>query len=388
MTFNNGEKKDPISIGFDAKRAFYNSSGLGNYSRNLLNALAKYFPENLYFLFTPRTKNRLILDNDKQFRVIEPGWFVFRLLNSLWRRMFMTIEIKRQKLDIFQGLSHELPVGIEKTHVKSIVTVHDLIFIKYPELYKWIDRKIYTRKIIHACRVSDRIVAISKQTRDDLISCLDIQPGKITVIYQGCNPCFWNNYSDEYHKEIRTKYKLPGRYLLYVGTVEERKNLLSVVKALHIKGIDIPLVVVGRKVNPYYRKILSYITEKGLDKIIFLEGIANSDLPVIYRDAECFIYLSFVEGFGIPLLEALVSRTPVITTMGGCFAEAAGPGSLYADPHDPEKIGEAILKVTNDKDLRDKMIRIGADYADNFKDDIIARDYMMLYQSMLKDRID
>jgi glycosyltransferase involved in cell wall biosynthesis len=385
---NNENKQYRFSIGFDAKRAFYNSSGLGNYSRNLLNSLVKIFSDNHYYLFTPKTKNRFILDSDEQFSVVEPGSFIFKLMNSLWRRMFMTDEIKKLKIDIFHGLSHELPVGIEKTGVKSIVTVHDLIFIKFPELYKWLDRKIYTRKIIHACRVSDRIIAISKQTRDDLITFLGIQPDKIIVLYQGCNPRFWGNFSEEYHKEIRIKYNLPERYLLYVGTVEERKNLLNVIKALHIKGINIPLVVVGRKVNPYYKKILKYITDQRLDKIIFLEGILNSDLPVIYRDAECFVYLSFVEGFGIPLLEALVSRTPVITTEGGCFAESAGPGSIYVDPHDPEKIGEAIIKVTSDKDLRDKMIRIGADYADNFKDNIIAGNYMMLYHSMLKDSID
>ncbi|MGD0341673.1 MAG: glycosyltransferase family 1 protein [Bacteroidales bacterium] len=384
MIIDNEKKGDSLSIGFDAKRAFFNSSGLGNYSRNLLSALAKNFPGNHYYLFTPKTKNRFILDYDEQFTLIEPNKFIFKLLNSLWRRKFMTNDIKQHKIDIYHGLSHELPVGIEKTGVKSIVTVHDLIFIRFPELYSRPDRKIYTRKIIHACKVSDRIVAISKQTREDLITCLGVEPDKITVIYQGCNPRFWNNCSEEYRIEIRTRYSLPERYILYVGTVEERKNLLSIVQALHVSGINIPLVVVGRKVNPYYRKVLNYITDHRLDKIIFLEGIKNSDLPVIYRDAECFIYLSFVEGFGIPLLEALVSGTPVITTEGGCFAEAAGPGSIYVDPHDPEKIGKAIIKVTSDKDLRDKMIRIGAEYADNFKDEIIARDYMMLYRSIFK----
>jgi glycosyltransferase involved in cell wall biosynthesis len=383
MIIYNKDKQDSFSIGFDAKRAFYNSSGLGNYSRNLINALAKNFPGNHYFLFTPKTKNRLSLDNDKQFTVVEPGKLVFRLFTSLWRSVFMANDIKRHKIDIFHGLSHELPFGIEKTGVKSIVTVHDLIFIRFPELYKWFDRKIYTRKIIHACKVSDRIVAISKQTRDDLITCLGVGPDKITVIYQGCNPCFWNDFSEEYHKEIRAKYNLPAKYLLYVGTIEERKNLLSIIKALHISAINIPWVVVGRKVKPYFKKVLNYVTDHRLDNIMFLEGISNSDLPVIYREAECFIYLSFVEGFGIPLLEALVSGTPVITTAGGCFPEAAGPGSIYVNPLDPGQIGEAIIKVTSDKDLRERMISMGAAYADNFKDDLIARDYMTLYQSML-----
>jgi glycosyltransferase involved in cell wall biosynthesis len=378
------DKQDYFSIGFDAKRAFFNSSGLGNYSRNLLNSLAKNFPGIHYFLFTPKTKYRFILDNDKQFMIVEPGNPVFRIFSSLWRRVFMTKEIGQLKLDIFHGLSHELPIGIEKAGVKSIVTIHDVIFLRFPELYKWIDRKIYARKLIHACKVSDHIVAVSKQTRDDLIDCLGVKPDKITVIYQGCNPCFWNDFNEEYHKEIRVKFNLPEKYLLYVGTIEERKNLLSVIKALHISGINIPLVVVGRKVNPYFKKVLSYITDNGLDKIIFLEGISNTDLPVIYREAECFIYLSLVEGFGIPLLEALVSGTPVITTEGGCFPEAAGPGSIYVDPNDPVLIGKAIIKVISDKDLRDKMISVGTAYADNFKDDLIAREYMTLYHSVLK----
>jgi glycosyltransferase involved in cell wall biosynthesis len=374
----------PISIGFDAKRAFYNYSGLGNYSRNLLFALAKSYPENTYYLFTPKTKNRFIVEDKGQFNLIEPNLTLYKWISPLWRRKFMKNDIKRQKLEIFHGLSQELPLGIEETGVKSIVTVHDLIFMRFPEFYSWIDAKIYYRKLIHACRVSDRIVAISKQTKNDLIRFLNISPDKISVIHQGCNPYFWNNYSNEFYQEVRTKYNLPERYLLYVGTIEERKNLLGIVKSIHMAKIDIPLVVIGRKVDLYYKNVLNYITSNRLKNIIFPEPILNLELPVIYQHAECFIYPSFFEGFGIPLLEALVSGTPVITSKSGCFAEAAGPGSLYVDPYSAEKIGEAILRVVNNKELRDNMIAVGADYANNFKDDIIAHTYMKLYHSLLK----
>ena len=384
QTDYNEEKPNPISIGFDAKRAFFNYSGLGNYSRNLLVALAKNHPENSYYLYTPKTKNRFIMENEGQYNLIEPNLAVFKLINSLWRRKYMKIDIERQKLEIFHGLSQELPIGIEKTGVKSIVTVHDLIFMRFPEFYNWIDAKIYYRKLIHACRVSDRIVAISKQTKNDLVKFLNISPDKISVIYQGCNPYFWNNYSKEFYQEVRTKYNLPEKYLLYVGTIEKRKNLLGIVKAIHITNINIPLVVIGRKVDLYYKNVLNYITIHKLNNIIFPERILNLELPVIYQNAECFIYPSFFEGFGIPLIEALVSRTPVITSKSGCFAEAAGPGSLYVDPYSAEEIGEAILKVVNSKELRDKMITIGADYANNFKDDVIAHTYMKLYHSLLK----
>jgi glycosyltransferase involved in cell wall biosynthesis len=381
---NNEEKPNPISIGFDAKRAFFNYSGLGNYSRNFLFALAKNHPENSYYLFTPKTKNRFVMENEGQYNLIEPSLTIFKLINPLWRRKYMINDIKRQKLDLFHGLSQELPLGIEKTGIKSIVTVHDLIFMRFPEFYKWVDAKIYYRKLIQACRVSDHIVAISKQTKNDLVRYLNISPDKISVIYQGCNLYFWNNYSKEFFQEVRKKYNLPERYLLYVGTIEERKNLLSIVKAIQITNINIPLVVIGRKVDLYYKNVLNYITTHKLNNIIFAERISNLELPVLYQNAECFIYPSFFEGFGLPLLEALVSRTPVITSKGGCFAEAAGPGSYYVDPGSAENIGEAILNVVNSKELRDKMITIGADYANNFKDDVIAHTYMKLYHSLLK----
>ena len=380
----NEEKLGPISIGFDAKRAFFNLSGLGNYSRNLLYALVNKGPNNSYYLFTPKTKDRVIIENEDRFKLIEPNVAVLKMIYPLWRMMYMNNDIKRLKLDIYHGLSQELPIGIEKTGTKSVVTVHDLIFMRFPEFYNRIDARIYYWKLVHACRVSDHIVAVSQQTKNDLIKFLNLSPDKISVIHQGCNSYFWKSYSKEFFQEVRKKYNLPEKYLLYLGTVEERKNLLGIVKAMHITNIDIPLVVIGRKVDIYYKKVLNYITINKLNNIIFPARILDIELPVIYQNAECFIYPSLFEGFGIPLLEALVSKTPVITTNRGCFAEAAGPGSLYVNPYDPEKIGEAILKVVNDKGLRDRMITIGSEYANNFREDHIASAYMKIYYSLLK----
>jgi glycosyltransferase involved in cell wall biosynthesis len=384
ITTAENETFRPISIGFDAKRAFYNRSGLGNYSRNLLGSLANYYPGNQYFLFTPETKGRFVMENEGQFIIVEPKTDILKLFSPLWRLKYMTNDLKRHKLEIFHGMSHELPLGIEKTGVRSVVTVHDLIFMRFPEYYSRIDAKIYFRKLEHACRVSDHIVAISDQTRKDLVSFLNLSPEKISVIHQGCNPYFWNNYSKEFFEEIRTRHNLPGRYLLYVGTIEERKNLLGIVKALHVSNINIPLVVIGRKVNSYYKKVLNYISVHRLSNIIFPEQISNSELPAIYQNAECFIYPSLFEGFGIPIIEALISKTPVITSQGGCFAEAAGPAGLYVNPHNPEEIGEAVLRIVNNKEIRDKMITLGTDYANNFRDSVIAGSYMKLYYSLLK----
>lgn len=379
-----GKKRSSISIAFDAKRAFFNKSGLGNYSRSLLVSLSKRHPENTYYLFTPKIKNRINIENEEQFKIVVPGLKIFRLMGSLWRLKFINREIKQIKPDIFHGLSQEIPIGIEETGVKVVVTVHDLIFIRFPEFYHRIDASIYYRKLVHACRVSDIIIAISQQTKNDIVEFLNISPEKISVIYQGCSPNFWKKYTNEQHNEIKAKYDLPARYLLYVGTIEKRKNLLALIKAINIKNISIPLVVIGRKTDSYFPQIESYISSHKLTNIIFPEHILNNELPVIYQNAECFIYPSLFEGFGIPLLEALVSGTPAITSNRDCFTEAGGPGSIYVDPYNPEEIGEAILRVLNDKNLRNKMISTGKEYANNFKDDFISNAYMNLYYSLLK----
>jgi glycosyltransferase involved in cell wall biosynthesis len=379
-----GYESGAISIGFDAKRAFFNTSGLGNYSRNLLSALVRHFPINSYLLFTPKIRNHTAIDNEDRFSIIGPRSLVMKMTSQLWRRKFVTGEIRRLRPDIYHGLSQELPLGIEKTGVKSIVTVHDLIFIRYPGYYHWFDAGIYTRKLIHACRICDRVVAISKQTREDLIDFLKVPPEKITVLYQGCNPRFSETLSDSYLLGIRKKYNLPARYLLYVSTLVERKNLLGLLKALNELKIDIPLVVIGRKTMPYYNKIMDFITRHKMNNIMFPGAILNTELPAIYRNAECFIYPSFFEGFGIPVVEALVSGTPVITSKGGCFTEAAGPGSLYVDPANPGEIGNAIIEVVNNSNLRERMIQQGIAHAGNFSPEVIAGSYMDLYHSVMK----
>lgn len=377
-----GNSPHSIAIGFDAKRAFFNKSGLGNYSRNLLRAFSEFYPGNSYFLFTPKTGKRFILENEENFRIVSPKG-AGRLSGPLWRT-FMTGGIKRQGVDIFHGLSQELPLRINKARIRSVVTVHDLIFLRFPRYYKRIDVEIYRRKIAYACKVADHIVAISEQTRKDITEFLGIDPAKISVIYQGCNPVFRKKFNKQLFQEVRSKYNLPERYLLYVGTIEERKNLAGILKAMNEAGIDIPLVAVGRKKEHYFSEICRYITVNGMKNILFPEEITNDELPALYQNAECFLYPSFFEGFGIPVIEALVSNTPVITSNSGCLFEAGGPGSLYVDPYNSAAIAEAILQVAGNPEKRDDMIRRGAEYSEKFRDDKIAGAYMDLYFSLLK----
>jgi glycosyltransferase involved in cell wall biosynthesis len=369
-----------MRIGFDAKRAFFNYSGLGNYSRNTIQYLNQYFPENEYFLYIPRKSANSAFQINQGQQLIYPDSFISELFPSLWRSYFLPGKLDSDKIQLYHGLSNEIPFGIHKKKVRSVVTIHDLIFLRFPEWYKQADRLIYKSKTLYSCKKSNRIIAISNQTKADIIEFYQISPDKIDVVYQGCDPQFYQESTASRKEEVLKKYNLTSGYLLYVGTVEKRKNLLNIVKALHSGRISETLVVIGRQTR-YANEVKKYISNHQLKNIQFFEDIPNTDLPSLYQMASLFIYPSIYEGFGIPILEALYSRIPVITTSGGCFSEAGGEHSIYIDPGNIEQISDAIKNVLGDKEMRNVMITKGYDHALLFNDRIIARNIMKVYQT-------
>lgn len=371
-----------MRIGFDAKRAFNNKRGLGNYSRNLLSALYSGYPEFSYILYTPQIKKDLFDLSGRNIELRMPDKIYHRIFPSFWRTFAVTHEIIRDKLDIYHGLSHELPAGIENSGIKSVVTIHDLIFIRYPDLYTAVDRFIYLKKFRQACNKADRIIAVSRQTADDIIKYFGIGPDRIDVIYQSCNPLFMKVPDDSQNQLIRNKYKLPDHYILQIGNIEERKNSLTLIKAVHSAGIDIPVVIIGRKTK-YYQKVKKYIDDNRLKDIHFFNTISNEELPSIYRMADLFVYPSLFEGFGIPIIEALFSGTPVITSKGGCFAEAGGPDSIYVGALDHEELAAAIKRVLSDETVRKRMIEAGYRYAKKFTPEKAADDVMQVYKRLV-----
>jgi len=366
-----------MQIGYDAKRIFHNTTGLGNYGRDLIRILAYYYPENQYILYNPKPAkiNRLKIENN--IIVKQPQTWLSKKLPFLWRSKLINKDLLNDKPDIFHGLSGELPFGIQENSIKSVVTIHDLIFLHFPELYKPIDRKIYTAKFKYAAQKADKVVAISRQTKNDLIKFFGVPSYKIEVIYQGCHQVFKKTYSEDEKLNLKLKYKLPDNFILNVGTIEPRKNAFSIVKA--IKGTDYNLVLVGRK-TAYAEKIITYIKKHQMDKqIIFLEGLELKDLAILYQTADIFVYPSIYEGFGIPIIEALFSKIPVITNKNGVFPEAAGPHSYYVeDVKKPDAIKKMITYVYQNKNQEqtEKSYRFALD---NFSDQVIANNYNNLY---------
>lgn len=364
-----------MRIGFDAKRAFHNATGLGNYSRDVIRLFTQNRPNDEFFLFDPQGKGFHF----------EYNLFNTHIINSqrksgigknLWRRYGLKREIANLHLDVFHGLSNELPSGIEKTGVKTLVTIHDLIFEKHPEWYPTIDRKIYRAKVRSAIAAADVVVAISDQTRLDLIEEYNIEQSKVEIVYQGCNPIFKGTLTEEQLHTLLSSYHLPPRFLLYVGTIEERKNLHRLIKA--IRETDIPLVVVGRETT-YVKKVIECLKGSALEHHFYhLTDVNPQHLAALYQAAEIFVYPSLYEGFGIPVIEALSCGTPVITGPGS-MKEAGGDGCLSVDTTNEEALRNAILNLWDNKELQLKLRAAGKEHIKQFTDEALWQRWQEVY---------
>ena len=369
-------------IGYDAKRIFHNTTGLGNYGRDLVRILSKRNPSLFFYLYNPKQKTVKSLDLIHNIFEKLPEKLIWKRLSSIWRQGPILRQLKDDNIILFHGLTGELPRGINKTKIKTIVTVHDLIFVRYPELYSYIDRRIHLEKVKYSTKVADRIIAISEQTKNDIVEFLKVEPSRIDVIYQGCHQIFKEKISHEEKSEVLKKYSLPKDFILNVGTINERKNILNLVKA--VQKTTHNLVVVGSKTE-YFNKIEAFLQTDGQlrKRIHFLEKVPLKDLAALYQTAELFVYPSIFEGFGIPIVEALFSGTPVISSTGSCFSEAGGLDSIYVDPNNVSLLAEKIKWVLNNPSVSKKMIENGYIHAQKFKDDLIAESLIQFYSELV-----
>ena len=203
-------------------------------------------------------------------------------------------------------------------------------------------------------------------------------------MYQDCDPVFQLIPEKEAQNAVRQKYGLPSQFILCVGTLERRKNQLHLLKGWHAAGAPIPLVFIGRKTE-YYQEIQAYIEQHALEKkVLFLPYIPFQELPLIYQLATLFVYPSIFEGFGIPIVEALNSGVPVITSTGSCFSEAGGPATRYVSPTDSEALAHAIQEVLSSPDLQKQMVKQGLEHAQTFRPQVTIPELYQVYEQVLK----
>lgn len=375
-----------IKIGLDAKRIVRNGTGLGSYGRTLANDLAAIDGLDL-LLYAPdkgREDMRGQVPERQNLHYRYPnGLYSLSFCKSVWRTRGIAAQAQKDGVQIFHGLSGELPVGIRKRGVKTVVTIHDLIFMRHPEYYNSIDVKIYTRKFRHALREADRVVAISECTKRDICELGGVEAERVDVIYQSCAKRFSDIPTDRGLWQVRNKYGLPDRYILNVGSIEQRKNVLLAVKALHRLPDDVALVIVGRH-TPYADEVGQYVKENGLcGRVLMLNGVPDEDLPALYRMADAFVYPSRYEGFGIPIIEAIRLGLPVVACTGSCLEEAGGPDSLYVGPDDDEAMAHAISQVLYGVEGRERRIELSQAYVERFENTGAAQRFADLYREIL-----
>lgn len=364
-----------MEIGFDAKRLFNNSSGLGNYSRTLVRNLQLYYPEHHYHLYAVKTPNNEITTNFLQpdFKTHTP-----KSLKPFWRSHTITRDLKKDGIDIFHGLSHQLPRGIHHAGIKTVVTVHDLIHKIFPETYSSIDRTVYDQRLKYALKYADHVIAISHHTRLDILKYFDLDEDRVSVVYQACDSLFY----EEETLPLPDNLNLPEDYLLYVGAIAARKNLLNLITA-YAQIKDLPsLVLLGRGTKKYKTQLLNEARRlKITDKLIFLENIhATQQLKAIYQHCLAFLYPSWYEGFGIPVVEASLSKVPVLTSDSSSLPEAAGPETVLVNPFDIDQLVIGIKKVM---DTDSNILINNHDYArQHFDPRKCADDLMKVYDSI------
>lgn len=374
-------------IGFDGKRIVRNNTGLGNYCRTLINDMIRCNDKDKKLLIYCPDKGRDALRN----QILESpnSSFVYpdkkrgKIYKGLWRTKKIVKQLLNDNVDIYHGLSGELPLGLKDSGIKGIVTIHDLIFLRHPEYYHWFDRKIYTWKFHQTLRQADHIIAISECTKRDILEFGNFNPEKISVIYQSCNPRFAEMPSQEDTDITIEKFKLPKRYLLNVGTIEERKNLMLAVRALTKLPEDIHLVAVGRQTR-YAEKVRKEAETLDVShRLHLLSGVSNNELNVIYKNAELFVYPSRYEGFGIPIIEAIFSGLTVVASTGSCLEEAGGPHCLYVNPDDYEGMAKAVMQLIDDKEEKERRAKLSMEYIQRFKGSNLAEQVFDIYRELL-----
>lgn len=365
------DNNKPLKVAFDGKRALFNFTGLGNYCRYALGALSEFAPGSDYRVYSHKDPAKSKADDVKRMpgiSIVTPSGSYGRRFPRLWRHYGgLAPQLKADGIDLYHGLSNELPLDIARAGIPSVVTIHDLIFRTIPENYKAVDRRLYDFKFSRAARNATRIIAISERTKADIIRFYGIDPAKIDVIYQGCDPIFNRSYAESTAAEVREAYSLPEKFIVMIGTVEQRKNQLLAVEALALLPDDVSLVIAGRERNSYGGLLRRRIAELGLEnRVRILSGVPTSHLPALYSLAVAAAYPSRYEGFGLPVIEAINSGTPVIAATGSCLEEAGGEGAAYVDPDSPAEFAEAARRIMADKELRREMVERGQAHTARF----------------------
>lgn len=327
---------------------------------------------------------------DWEYRVVKPG--------RLWTQWRLPLDLYLHKPmpDVFFTPTHYAP---RFSPVPTVISIMDLAYIYFPELFKKKDLYKLNNWTKYSVINARKIIAISESTKNDIIKEYNVEPEKIKVVYPGIKPKFMKSSYSESKQQLFDKYGISKNFILFVGTLQPRKNIVSLIEAFkqvksqksthstssgqEVKSQnedDLELVIIGKK-GWMYEEILKRPGELGIeDKVKFLDFVPDEDLGFFYENAICYVLPSLYEGFGLPVLEAMNHGCPVITSNISSLPEAGGDAAIYADPKNPADIAEKINKLINNKSLRSELIQKGYKQVKKFSWEKSARETLQVLE--------
>jgi len=303
----------------------------------------------------------------------------------LWTHLRLSWEMARHPPDLLFVPAHVLPIVHPR---RSVVTVHDLGYLYYPEAHRLLDRLYLDLSTRYNARAATHLIADSSATKRDLSERYGVEPAKITVVYPGYDVTVFQPVRNEKAIEVvKAQYGIAGDYILFVGTLQPRKNLTRLVKTFSLSNIQYPisniqLVIAGKK-GWLYEEIFQQVEKLGLEgRVVFTGYVPEGDLPALLSGARLFVFPSLYEGFGLPVLEAMACGTPVVCSNTSSLPEVAEDAAVLVDPLDVEGLAAAIGRVLGDEELRAKLIERGFEQAREFSWDRCARETLDVLESV------
>jgi glycosyltransferase involved in cell wall biosynthesis len=374
-----------MRIGIDIRPFLKEETGVGILFKNLLFALARIDEKNEYFLFSSSWKDRFRSEKVPPFK---RGSFLdcripVKAVNFAWYRMnWPRLDfIFRTRLD----LTHSPTPLILPTRGKKIVTIFDLFFLEYPQLSNREARKSFTSRIRQSLEKADGVMTISRDSQNQILRYFPGVEKKLKVIYPGIDHSFWTETIPPEIENLGSEYHLPSSFLLFIGATEARKNLVNLLQAFSLvreEYHDHFLVLAGPK-GEEHERILDKIRQFKLENsVVMLNYVDDRKLKYLYSRAELFVFPSWHEGFGIPLLEAMACGVPITASSRGALPEVGGDAALYFDPDSPGDIAEKIRILLGDSTLRMRLIQTGKKRVLDFSWEKAASETLEFYQNV------
>jgi len=372
-----------MRIGFDLRLPAYQMGGISQYALHLLPALARLDGENEYLIFHHRRDGRAHLPANAPNFQRRTVWTPCHHRLEKWA---LAAELLPHRLDLLHSPDFIPPLAGAR---RFVITVHDLNFLYYPQFLTADSRRYYAGQIAWAVEKASQIAADSEHTRQDLIARLNVPPARVHTIPLAANPLYLEDLPETAVTATLNHFNLPRGFILFVGTLEPRKNLVMLLRAYHAArqemGLDVPLVMIGQP-GWLYEEIFAAIAGLELeDRVVHLTAVTDQQLAALYRAATVLVQPSHYEGFGLPPLEAMHCGCPVIASNRASLPEVVGSGGLLLDPDDQDSWSEAVFRVVNDTELRAEMVVAGRAQAAQFSWSKTAAMTLGLYREALQD---